>query len=190
MEYKYVRYKRLKKGMEIKGTKDGSRTSLFTAYVKDINPSFVTVNMWRKDGTEEKLSTHMEFALEMTEEDIKVKYFEKAKEVVANIQNKLYKDQIGYHEMWNSWLFGTPFEIAQACSRENIKIVGYCDDIVVKHNLFSSAAMDIGVCAEYEDGERFWCHFSRELVSDLMEMAQLAGLIDDKGANNNESDNI
>lgn len=190
MEYKYVTYKRLKKDMTIHGTKDGSSKSLFRAYVKEINPSFVTVAMWNRNGKEEKLSTHLMFALEMTEDDIRIKYFDKAKEVVANIQNKLYKDQVGYHEMWNSWLFGTPFEIAQACCKDNIKIVGYCEDIVIKHNLFSGAVMDIGVCAEYDDGERFWCHFSKELLKDLLEMAELSGLIQVEGDKKDESDNI
>lgn len=172
MEYKYVTHKQLSKGMKIHGTKEGNRNSMFKAYVKDINPSFVTVTMWDKNGKEEKISTHLTFALELTEEDIKLKYTSKAKEVIKNIQNKLYKDQIGYHEMWNSWLYGTPFEIAAACVKEHITIMGHCKDIEPKENMFSRDTLDIGVCAEYEDGERFWCHFSTKMMEDLIEMAE------------------
>lgn len=172
MEHKYVTYKALKVGQEIKGYKDGNLTSAFTAYVKAINPSFITVNKWSKDGEEEKISTHFTFAVELTEEEFNNKYKEKAKEVATNIQNKLYKDQIGYHEMWNSWLYGTPFEIAAACVKEHITIMGHCKDIEPKENMFSRDTLDIGVCAEYEDGERFWCHFSTKMMEDLIEMAE------------------
>lgn len=170
MENKYVTYKHLKIGQEIKGTKDGNLTSGFTAYVKDINPNFVTIEKWRKGGNTEKISTHCLFRVNMTEKEFNAKYKEKAKEVIANIQNKLYKDQIGYHEMWNSWLYGNPFEIASACIKHDISIVGHCTDIVHKVNMFSGEELDIGVCAEYSDGERFWCHFSTKTLNDMIEI--------------------
>lgn len=170
MESKYVTYKALVKGQEIKGTKDGTLTSSFTAYVKDINPNFITVEKWRKGGDTEKISTHCLFYVEMTEKEFEDKYREEAKEIVKNIQNKLYKDQIGYHEMWNSWLYGTPYEIAQTCRKEKIKIVGHCDDIVQKRNFISNELLDLGVCAEYEDGERFWCHYSNKMLEDMLEL--------------------
>ena len=177
MENNHVTYKALTKGQMIKGAKDGNRTSIFTGYVKDINPSFVTISMWSKDGKEEKFSTHLLFAVEMTEREFNCKYREKAKEVIKNIQNKLYKSQIGSHDMWNSWLFGTPYEIACECIKEKITIVGYCDDIIAKHNLFSGEPMDIAVCAEYEDGDRFWCHYSTKMLNDLLEWAKIDNLL-------------
>lgn len=170
MERKYVTYKNLKSGQEILGTKDGNLTSAFKAYVKDINPNFVTVEKWRKGGDTEKISTHYMFAVEMTEKEFEDKYREGAKEVIKNIQNKLHKDQLGYHEMWNSWLYGTPFEIAKACKENKMKIVGHCGDIIPKQNLINDDTQDIGVCAEYEDGERFWCHYSTDLLESMFEM--------------------
>lgn len=170
MESKYVTYKLLKIGQEISGYKDGNLISGFKAYVKEINPNFVTVEKWNKGGTIEKLSTHYMFCVEMTEEEFKHKYKETAKEVISNMQNKLYKDQIGYHEMWNSWLYGSPYEIAKACIDNKMKIIGQCNDIVHKTNMFSGRTLDIGVCAEYEDGERFWCHFSTEDLNDMLKI--------------------
>ena len=41
--------------------------------------------------------------------------------------------------------------------------------------------MDIAVCAEYEDGERFWCHFSSNMLNELMEMAKLCGIAETEG---------
>ena len=170
MEKKYVTYKNLKIGQEISGTKDGNLTSMFHAFIKEINPNFVTVEKWRKGGDIEKISTHCLFAVDMTEKEFEDKYREEAKEVFKNIQNKLYKDQIGYHEMWNSWLYGTPYEIAKACKENDMKVVGYCDDIVAKENWISGDIQDIGVCAEYSDGERFWCHFSTKTLNDMIEI--------------------
>ena len=168
-ENKYVTYKNLKVGQEIKGYKDGNLTSGFTAYVKDINSAYVTVEMWRKGGNENKLNSSYMFCVEMTEKEFEDKYREKAKEIIENIKKTLHKDQIGYHEMWNSWLFGTPFELAAACTKENIKIIGHCKDIIPKQNMFSRDTLDLGVCAEYEDGERFWCHYSTAMLEDLLE---------------------
>ena len=167
MENHYVTYKMLKKGQQINGTKEGNRTSAFTAYVVDINPNFVTVEMWNKGGDRKQISTHEYFAVPMTEKEFNLKYLDKAKEVIKNIDNKLYKDQIGYHEMWNSWLFGSAFEVASACIKNDINIVGYCSDITPKINYISNEPLNIGVCAEYSDGERFWCHFSTTLVEDM-----------------------
>ena len=44
---------------------------------------------------------------------IPYKYRDSAMQVIKNIQNTLHRDEIGEHEMWNSWLYGTPFEIAK-----------------------------------------------------------------------------
>lgn len=169
-EYKQVTYKHLIIGQEIKGTQEPGRSIGFTAYVKDINPNFVTVALWSPDGTEEKISTSAMFTVKMSDEEFKAKYREKAKEVLKNIQNKLLLDEIGYHEMWNSWLHGTPYEIASYCVKEKIRIVGHSTDITNKIAMFSGETLDVGVCAEYEDGERFWCHYRSSDIEKMLEM--------------------
>ena len=169
MENKLVTYRNLKIGQRINGTQGNGCTSSFVGYVKAINPSYVTVEMWKKGGTEEKYSTDFLFMVEMTEEEFHAKYRKKAKEVMVNIQNKLHGDELGYHEMWNSWLFGSPYEIAKECIRNKIMVVGYSTDIVPKYGLLDADVADVGVCAEYEDGERFWCHYKMEYLNDMIE---------------------
>ncbi len=58
METKLVTYKNLKEGQVIKGTKGDGQWRMFTAFVKSINPAFVTVELWGKDGKEEKNKLH------------------------------------------------------------------------------------------------------------------------------------
>lgn len=169
MEYKLITYKNLKIGQEIKGHEDGGRSSSYTGYVKDINPAFVTVAYWRKDGNEEKINSSNMFKVEMTEAEFNSKYREKAKEVLKGIKNKLCKDEIGYHEMWNAWLYGTPYEIASYCVKNNMMVVGYSTDIYPKIAMFSGDTLDAGVCAEYENGERIWCHFRSEDIRTMLE---------------------
>ena len=168
-KFKDVTYKHLKVGQEIRGYKDGGRSVGFRAYVKAINPNYVTVSLWDKNGTEEKINSSSMFRVEMSEEEFNDKYREKAKEVIKNIQNKLLLDEIGYHEMWNAWLYGTPYEMAEYCIKEKIKIVGYSTDVTPKTAMFSGDLLDAGVCAECEDGTRFWCHYRSEDIKNLIE---------------------
>ena len=69
----------------------------------------------------------------------------------------------GYHEMWNSWLYAYDLaEMASTLNVYNLRIIGYATLTVPKHPMFSDELLDIGVVAEYEDGERIWCHFSNK----------------------------
>lgn len=168
-EYKLVTYKNLKIGQEIKGTREDGRNRVFTAFVKSINSAFVTVELWRKGGEEEKINSSLMFEVEMTKEEFESKYREKAKEVLKGIQNKLHGDELGYHEMWNAWIYGTPYEIAKECVDKNMRVIGYSPDISPKHAMFSGDLLDVGVCAEYDDGERFWCHFRSQDIKEMLE---------------------
>lgn len=154
---KLVTYKNLHIGQEIEGHKLEGCSSSYTATVTAINPAYVTVLVWER--LEERVDSRSLFSVKMTKQEFEDKYKEKAKEVLSKITNKLLRDEIGYHEMWNSWLYGTPYEIAQYCIQGNIKIIGYCSDIIPKTAMFSGDILDIGVCAEYDNGERFWCHY-------------------------------
>lgn len=169
MENKYVTYKNLRVGQEIKGTKDGASTRGFVAYVKNINPAYITVSMWRENGKEEKLNSNLLFQVEMSKKEFEDKYRKNAKEVLCGINNKLNGDEIGYHEMWNAWLYGTPYEIARHCVKDKIRVVGYSSDIIPKIATFSGDTLDIGVCAEYDDGERFWCHYRYSDIEKMLD---------------------
>lgn len=169
MENKLVTYKHLTVGQEIKGTEGGGCCSSFSAIVKSINPAYVAVDMWGKGGNEEKIDTSLMFSVEMTEKEFEDKYRDKAKEVIFGIQNKLHGDELGYHEMWNSWLYGTPYEIASYCVKNNMKVIGHSTDITSKITMLSGDILDAGVCAEYEDGERIWCHYRSEDIKKMVE---------------------
>lgn len=172
MEEKLVTYKNLEIGQEIKGHVDGGCSSGYAGYIKEINPAFVTVAMWREDGKLKKINSSCMFKVEMTVEEFNSKYKEKAREVLKGIRNKLHGDEIGYHEMWNAWLYGTPYEMASHCAQNNMMVIGYSPDICPKTAMFSGDILDAGVCAEYEDGERFWCHFRSKDIEDMLEQYQ------------------
>lgn len=157
-ETKQVTYKNLKKRQKISGIESLNRSSGFFAYVKEINPAFVTVEMWRPGGREERINEDSVFLIELTEEEFREKYNEKAKDIVRNIQTVMQRDEIGYHEMCNAWLSSNPWEMAQACARQHLSILGHCRGIIPKTAIFSGDKLDVGVCAE-RDGDRIWCHF-------------------------------
>ena len=164
-EKKYVTYRHLKIGQEISGTKSGNSCSGFRGYIKSVNAAYVIVEMWNPGGNEERFSSaETLFGIEMTEEEIRQKYNDKAGKIVAAMKNRLEKYEIGPHEMWNSWLSSNPWEMAQACAKEKLTILGCCYDIIPKHAMFSGDLLDVGVCVEDEDGDKFWCHFSRDSV--------------------------
>lgn len=169
MEEKRITYRQLKKGQKINGTEIANHHSRFTAYIKEINPSFVTVAMWVPDGKERRIDAEAWFLVEMTEEEFREKYNTKAEEVVKRIQNPMRREEIGEHEMCNSWLSSNPWELTQACIDKKLTVLGHCTDIIPKNSWFSGDKLDVGVCVEDEDGERFWCHFR---LSDIKTMAR------------------
>lgn len=158
-ERKKVTYKHLKIGQEINGTERENSSSGFTAYVKDINPAYVTVEMWKQGGDERKIDSRSLFLISMTEDEIIEKYNKAAGKIIEAIQNPMHHDEIGEKEMWNVWLSSNPWEMAQLCKAKKVTVLGHCRDITPKHAMFSGDLLDIGVCAENEDGYRFWCHF-------------------------------
>lgn len=166
-ENKDVTYKKLKIDQEIMGHKLGNLTSSYRAIVKAINSHEVTVSMWGK--YDDKIDASSLFQVKLTDKEFEDKYAEKAKESLHGLKNKLHHDEIGCHEMWNTWLYGTPYEIGQHCVQDKIKIVGYCSDIIPKTAMFSGDTLDIGVCAEYENGERFWCHYRFSDIEKMFE---------------------
>ena len=166
---KYVTWRSLKKGQEIYGYKKGHGTCGFRGVVEAANVAFVTVLKWGTDK-EDIASEETLFEVDMTEEEFRSQYSKGAAEVLQALQNKLAEYEIGYHEMWNSWIRYDPYEMAAECQERKIKVVGVCGDITPKRNLFDpDLILDIGICAEYSDGERFWCHASRTYLDEMLE---------------------
>lgn len=166
---KYVTWRSLKNGQEITGYKSGGTTSMFRAVVESANAAFVTVLKWGK--YKEKIPAEgTMFKVAMTEDEFRSKYAKEAAEVIQALQNQLANYEIGYHEMWNGWIRYDPYELVEQCQKHKIKIVGVCNDITPKHNLFDhNFILDIGICAEESTGERFWCHASREYLDRMLD---------------------
>lgn len=159
-EEKSVTWRSLQPGQEMRGYANGNSRSYFKGFVESASAVEVVWHMWTPDGALTSMpSEGVMFFIEMGSHEFSLKYREGAKQAILAMQNRLAKYEIGYHEMSNGWLYGTPYEIAKECQGMGVKIVGHCTDIVPKIAMFSGDALDIGVCAEYEDGERFWCHY-------------------------------
>lgn len=167
-ELKYVTYKNLKKGQEISGAKSCTEHHGFKGYVKEANAAYVIVEKWEKGGREEKYSSDFMFGVEMTDEEFRSKYNSFAGEIIEKIQSKMIYDEIGYHEMANGWLSSDPWEMAKSCKERKYCVIGHSSDITPKTAMFSGEVLDVGVCAEDEDGERFWCHFRSDDIEILV----------------------
>lgn len=157
MGTKEVTYKHLRVGQKIEGVKTGGTYEGFTGYVDEINPAFVTVAMWRVDGRKVKYSTGHIFVVEMTEDEYRERWNKKAGEIVKALQNRMSLDEIGGHSMYNAWISTNLWEMAEACERKKLHLLGYCPDIPSRHSV-SGYLLDIGFCVETEEGDRFWCH--------------------------------
>lgn len=162
---KLITYKHLVKGQELIGWKEGSCHHMTPATVEEVNAAFIKLCVFGK--FEQVSSEATMFEIPLTQEEIYEKYKKDVQELVKNIQIKLASHEIGYHEMWNSWLnLRDPYDMAAECRKHGIRVIGHCADIVPK-TLGNGELLDIGVCCEYEDGERFWCHESSVDLSEL-----------------------
>lgn len=163
-ETKYISLSELKVGMEIQGYKKGNTTSFCRQEVKSIKNNSVTLS-WGE--TLENASDYM-FAIELTKEELQEKYKDNIEEIREALNHDLGQVD-GYHEMWNSWLFASDLaEMASNLNEHKLRLIGYATLTVPKLTMFDTI-LDIGVVAEYENGERIWCHCSNEQRKRLLE---------------------
>lgn len=164
-----VTYRQLVKGQLIAGTEQGNSRASFKAYVKDVNPAYVTVEMWKKGGVEDRIRSDGYFLIPLTEDEFILKYNRKAGEILDALQQKLSPDEAGAKTQWNSWLSSNPWELAQFCTEKKLTIRGHCTDIAPKRS-WGGDLLDVGICAEDEDGDRFWCHFRSSTIEKMLRM--------------------
>lgn len=163
-ETKYISLSELKVGMEIQGYKKGNTTSFCRQEVKSIKSNSVTLS-W--GTTLENASDYM-FAIELTKEELQEKYKNDIEEIRGALKHDLGQVD-GYHEMWNSWICtGDLAEMASYLNEHKMRIIGYATLTSPKTTMFGTR-LDIGVVAEYENGERIWCHTSSEHIKSLLE---------------------
>lgn len=157
---KEITWRQLKVGQPIDEWKTDNCTHIANAIVKQANSAFVVLNLFNK--YDEKVdSATTKFFVPLTDEEYKQKYFAKAKEIAKSLTINLAHDEIGYHEMWNGWVSYDPYELAEYCTKESLTIVGYSSNVYPHEN------WEIGICAEYSDGQRFWCHYHRMYIDNM-----------------------
>lgn len=138
------------------------------AVVKAKNAAFVTLLVF---GTqEEKTSSEGTlFGVEMSDEEFRRAYQKEAEQLIASIQTKIPAYELGCHEGWNAWLNCDPYEMAAECKKNKIRVLGHCADIQPRSGPFDpDLILDIGICAQYEDGEKMWCHWSRRALDHML----------------------
>lgn len=163
-ETKYISFSELKVGMEICGYKKGCTESFCRQEVKSIKKNSVTLS-WEE--TLENASDYM-FSVKLTEEELEEKYKDAIQEIKEALNHDLGQVD-GYHEMNNTWLYaGDLAEIASSLNEHNLRIIGYATLSAPKRSMLGNL-LDIGVVAEYNDGERIWCHCSNEHRKSLLE---------------------
>ena len=162
-ETKYIPFSELKVGMEIEGWKKGSSVSLCTKEITSIKNNKVSFN-W---GDALENASDYIFSVKLTEEELQEKYKDAIQEIKEALSHDLGQVD-GYHEMWNSWLCaGDLAEMASYLNEHKMRIVGYATLTSPKTTMFGTR-LDIGVVAEYEDGERIWCHTSSKHIKSLL----------------------
>lgn len=163
-ETKYIPFSELKVGMEIEGWKKGNSTCLSSKEIKNIKNNTISFN-W---GDPLKNASDYMFEVKLTEEELQEKYKDAIQEIKEALNHDLGQVD-GYHEMWNSWLCASDLaEMASYLNEHKMRIIGYATLTSPKTTMFGTR-LDIGVVAEYEDGERIWCHTSSEHIKSLLE---------------------
>ena len=158
---KWVTAKNLKVGDKIQGWKIGGSRHMCSKVVQEVTPFQVRV-AWRMEEDGEWVDASAMFEVELTDKEFYTKYRKDVEELQIALQNKLLRDEIGRHEMWNAWTAYDLYELAWNCRKEKIKILGWTEDITPKHS-WAGQLLDVGLCVENEEGERFWCHVSRDI---------------------------
>ena len=167
-ETKYIPFSGLKVGMEISGYRKGNSTSFCNQEVKLIKDNSVTLS-W---GTTLDNASDYMFSVELTEEELQEKYKDTIQEIKEALNHDLGQVD-GYHEMWNSWICaGNLAEMASCLSEHKLRIIGYATLMTPKITMFGTT-LDIGVVAEYADGERIWCHTSSKHIKSLLRVRHI-----------------
>lgn len=163
-ETKYISLSELKIGMEIQGYKKRNTTSFCTQDVVAIKNNTVKLS-W---GTSLKNASDYMFSVALTNEELQEKYKDSIQEIKEALNHDLGQVD-GCHEMWNTWLCASDLvEMASMLNEHKLRIIGYATLTTPKLTMFGTT-LDIGVVAEYEDGERIWCHTSSNHIKNLLE---------------------
>lgn len=107
------------------------------------------------------------FEVELTEEEFNQKYHEDAREVYNILNSGEYVGDHGYHEMDNSWQGSSCQEIYKRLAEQHLHLLGWFWLQEIRHGWF--ADYDVGMVVEDDTGERFWCHYKKQWIDDILE---------------------
>ena len=179
-EYTDVTWRKLKIGDKVHGWRVGGKHIFAEATVKEVNTAYVILSKFDKYDERVDSETAV-FQVDCSDDEYHAKYQDSAKAIVKALKNKIPDYEFGYHEMWNAWVDIDPYAMAKACKENNMKIIGVVYLSVPKYSLLGEI-MEVGICCEYENGERFWCHTFRSTIEYITD--KYAYLCD--GADNDE----
>lgn len=168
-ETKKLTVEQLKIGQEFLCYKIGqSTTHPCLCHIKEIGPDGIIIyDKTRPSAGSEKVPINAIFEVELTDKEFNQKYRDSAKEVYDILSGAEYIGDRGSHEMYNGWLGSTCQELYKNLKDEDWKLIGWFWLSNVKHGYFSDC--DIGVIAEDNDGERFWCHYTKQEIDYMCE---------------------
>lgn len=120
--------------------------------IKEFLPNGVKCyNNWKKK--DEILPYGITVQINFTEEELHQRDFNMAKEIALAMKHKLYDEGDAVHEMWNGWITCNPYEMAKTAKEEDLTVIGW-----FTLTAWKKRDLDIGIVAEYPNGDRIWCH--------------------------------
>ena len=164
-ETKYIPAQQLKPGQQCSGYKGDTSTSFCSFTVQEIKDNGVHVLMWGKDP--KILPLDCLYEVELTEKEFTEKYFSLAKDTYKRLQNKMFLEYAGYHEMWNAWIDYDIYQLTANLQEYHLELLGYVELNSPKLS-FCGTKLDIGLVVR-EGEDIFWCHASRKYLNDMLE---------------------
>ena len=167
---KLVPIKKMKVGDKFHNLKylGGSRMASFE--IVEICGAYCKIKIYDR---EETYSTEGLFAeVPLSDEEFKAKYKDGAAVIIEKLRNEisLTNENIGMHEMWNSWIGTDPYEFAAECEKNDIELIGWFELGDNAREFCGGTMLDIGIVAKYNDGNtRFWCHSHKDWIVKMIE---------------------
>lgn len=156
-ETKTVTWRSLHPGDKLTGWHQNNTHNYGYATVKCANIVSVTISLWDKEEIQLDSETST-FDVELTRKEFEKKYRSYASSLVNALTTVVIDEQeAGYHEMWNGWIDPDPYIMASECKKNNMHVVGLVRLLFPKTSFFGEV-LDVGICCEYDNGQRFWCH--------------------------------
>ena len=167
---KLVPIKKMKVGDKFHNLRHPGGSQMASFEIVEICGAYCKIKVYDR---EETYSTEGLFAeVPLSDEEFKAKYKDGAAIIIEKLRNKisLTNENIGMHEMWNSWICTDPYEFAAECEKNDIELIGWFELGDNAREFCGGVMLDIGIVAKYNDGNtRFWCHSRKDWIVKMIE---------------------